>query len=218
MPTERTLPVNLLCAAVVAGVLFSFAGCVAPGRVANLDSELDSLRTSNLALTVERDKLADSLAYIGYVSSGEMDRDVRRLTYEVDRLTYDLASCREGGEVVGRLLVDDIFEPASARLTARGRSRIDSVLASMLTDDTRHFAVVGHSDSSLPGETLSRTYPTNWELAGARAAAVVRHLIDNAGVDTKVISAVSHGDAHPEYSNGTAEGRRRNRRIEFLRR
>ena len=200
-----------------ASLLVLASACVSPTKVVRMDGRLDSLRSANLALTVERNVLADSLAMIDYVWSGEMDRDVRRLQNEVDRLTYDLQSCREGGDVVARFLVDDIFEPASARLTRTGQARIDTVLAGFLTDDLRHISVVGHSDSSQPGATMAQTYPTNWELAGARASAVVRYVIAVRGTDPKEISAVSHGDAHPEFSNGTPDGRRRNRRIEILR-
>ncbi len=200
-------------------VVLGFVGtaCVAPTKVVRMDSRIDSLETANLALLVERNKLADSLAMIEYQSSGEMDRDLRRFRYEIDRLTYDLQSCREGGDLVARLLVDDLFEPASARLTSVGMARVDSVVATFLTDDRRQIAVVGHADNSKPGATLAQTYPSNWELSGARASAIVRHMIERAGIDPRIVSAISHGDSHPEYSNGTTEGRRRNRRIEFLR-
>ena len=196
---------------------FLGTACVAPTTVVRMDSRIDSLESANLALLVERNRLADSLAMIDYQSSGEMDRDLRRFRYEIDQLTYDLQSCREGGDLVARLLVDELFEPASARLTAVGRARVDSVVATFLTDDRRQIAVVGHADNSKPGASLAQTYPSNWELSGARAAAIVRHMIANAGIDPRIVSAISHGDSHPEYSNGTAEGRRRNRRIEFLR-
>jgi chemotaxis protein MotB len=214
---DKVISDGLSASAIALAMLVTASACVSPTRAVRMDSRIDSLRSANLTLTVEKNVLADSLAMIDYVGSGEMDRDVRRLQNEVDRLTYDLQSCRRGGEFVSKLLVDDIFEPASARLTKLGQARIDTVLTRFMTDDGRHVAIVGHSDSSQPGATLGKTYPTNWELAGARAAAVVRYIISSRGIDPKNISAISHGDAHPEYSNGTPDGRRRNRRIEILR-
>lgn len=199
-------------------LLVQASACVSPGRVVQMDGRLDSLRTANLALTVEKNLLADSLASIDYAVSGEMDRDIRRFQNQIDKLTYDLQSCREGGELVARLLVDELFEPASARLTPAGQLEIDELIAGFLTDDTRHIVVVGHADTSPPGASLEKIYPTNWELSAARAAAVVRHMISSGGIDAKSVSVVSHGDAHPEYSNGTPDGRKRNRRIEILRR
>jgi chemotaxis protein MotB len=191
--------------------------CASPQTTLRLDNRIDSLQTANVALTVERNLLADSLALLDYAVSGDFDRELRRAENQVGKLTYDLQSCREGGEMVAQLLVDDIFAPATASLTPEGIARVDAVVAAMLTDDRRHITVVGHADNSKPGGSLAERYPTNWELSAARASAIVRRMVDAGGIDPKRIAAVSHGDAHPEYSNGTADGRRRNRRIEFLR-
>lgn len=212
--------VNLLFAALapLLACLVLFVGaCASPRVTAVLDTRIDSLRIANSVLTAERNLFADSLARLDYAVSGDFDRDLRRARNEIEKLTYDLQSCREGGELVAQLLVDDIFLPASASLTPVGIALVDSVVGSLLTNDLRNITVVGHSDSSKPGGSLAERYPTNWELSAARASAVVRRMVDAGGIDPKRIAAVSHGDAHPEYSNGTADGRRRNRRIEFLR-
>ena len=55
-------------------------------------------------------------------------------------------------------------------------------------------------------------YPSNWELSAARAAAVVR-LLQQQGVDPARMAAVGYGEYQPAYSNRTAEGRQRNRRL-----
>ncbi|MBY4675968.1 OmpA family protein [Marinobacterium arenosum] len=55
-------------------------------------------------------------------------------------------------------------------------------------------------------------YPGNWELSAARAAAVVR-LLTEFGVAPQRLSAVGYGEFRPAYSNRTAEGRRKNRRV-----
>jgi len=55
-------------------------------------------------------------------------------------------------------------------------------------------------------------YPSNWELSAARAAAVVR-LLQRQGVDPARMAAVGYGEFQPAYSNRTAEGRQRNRRL-----
>ena len=62
---------------------------------------------------------------------------------------------------------------------------------------------------------MAQRYPTNWELGAARASSVVRLLAD-AGVSQGRLLAISRGDANPRASNETAEGKRLNRRIEFL--
>ncbi len=55
-------------------------------------------------------------------------------------------------------------------------------------------------------------FPSNWELSAARAAAVVR-LLERGGVSPARLAAVGYGQYQPAYSNRTAEGRQRNRRI-----
>ncbi len=55
-------------------------------------------------------------------------------------------------------------------------------------------------------------FPSNWELSAARAAAVVR-LLQQRGIAPERLAAVGYGQYQPAYSNRTAEGRQRNRRI-----
>ena len=74
--------------------------------------------------------------------------------------------------------------------------------------------VIGHTDDRPIGPALIKQYPTNWELAGARAASVVR-LFDDSGLTAKRMLAVSVADSQPVASNKTAEGRAKNRRIEI---
>jgi chemotaxis protein MotB len=71
--------------------------------------------------------------------------------------------------------------------------------------------VQGHTDD-VP--TRGGAYPSNWELAGARAASVVRILVEQ-GVPPTRLAAVSLGDTQPIASNDTPEGRAANRRIEI---
>jgi chemotaxis protein MotB len=61
---------------------------------------------------------------------------------------------------------------------------------------------------------LAQRYPTNWELAGARAAVVVR-LLARRGIPPTRLVAVSYADTKPVESNAAAEGRARNRRIDI---
>lgn len=64
------------------------------------------------------------------------------------------------------------------------------------------------------GPGLVNRYPTNWELAGARAASVVR-LFAESGLPAARLLAASLADTRPVATNDTPEGRARNRRIEI---
>ena len=67
--------------------------------------------------------------------------------------------------------------------------------------------VAGHTESVGAAES-------NLELSRRRAEAVVAFLKD-AGVDVGRISSVGYGETKPIAPNDTADGRARNRRIEF---
>ncbi len=72
--------------------------------------------------------------------------------------------------------------------------------------------VEGYTDN-IPINTLK--FPSNWDLASARATSVVRALI-NEGVDPARLSAVGYGEFHPVADNQTEAGRFKNRRVILL--
>ncbi|MFN3919287.1 MAG: OmpA family protein [Methylohalobius sp.] len=69
--------------------------------------------------------------------------------------------------------------------------------------------IEGHTDN-VPIQT--REFPSNWELSAARAASVVRRLIQH-GVNPARMAAVGFGEHHPVADNSTEVGRYRNRRV-----
>ena len=84
------------------------------------------------------------------------------------------------------------------------------------TAGSQQVRVEGHSDNMEIGPSLKGVFPTNWELSKARAAEIVRYLIEKGGMDSAKLSAVGYGASRPVASNGTEEGRKKNRRIEVV--
>lgn len=76
--------------------------------------------------------------------------------------------------------------------------------------------VEGHADNMEIGPSLKGHFPTNWELSKARAAGIVRYLVEQGGMDSAQLSAVGYGSSRPVASNATDEGRKKNRRIEVV--
>jgi chemotaxis protein MotB len=116
-----------------------------------------------------------------------------------------------------RMTDDLLYVPGSVELHAKGRAalaKVASQLASMAAQDY-DIDVVGNTDDVPVGPKLAERYPTNWELAAARAAAVVRFL-QELGVDPTKLQAVSAGQYHPVASNDTVAGRAQNRRTDIL--
>lgn len=138
-------------------------------------------------------------AYDGLVADLQAEVETRRA--EAERL-------RKGETFT--LPAEVLFGPGSAELTAEGRGMVTS-LAERLKQGSDGVEVHGHTDS-IP--IRGGPYPSNWELAGARAASVVRLLAD-AGVAAERLVAISHGANDPLAPNETPEDRARNRRIEI---
>ena len=74
--------------------------------------------------------------------------------------------------------------------------------------------IEGHTDTD-PLRPGAR-YETNWELSVARAANVVRHMIEDLGVAPVRFSASGYGEYHPVAPNDTAENKSKNRRVDIV--
>ena len=195
------------------------AGCasqthVAKQNKARLDRRIDSLRTVNDALRGKVATLQDSLTFYDEIFSGQYYRDRRRLLNQIDRLRYYKMVNRDGGKTVRTLQAGELFESASAVLTEAGKQQVGA-LAQLLKEQYpgRTFRVEGHTDSVPVGPGLQEKYPSNWELSAARAAAVLRHLTGEHGMDPSRFSVVGFGPMKPQASNDTLAGRRQNRRV-----
>jgi chemotaxis protein MotB len=196
-------------------------------RVALID-EIEDLRQLREELEMKVEGLDRARSELE-TNLRESEREVARHSEEVEQLrqTYgELVSDLESEVAAGRIEIEQLreglrlnlsqeilFPSGSARLNEQGRAVIAKVAARLAAAPHR-IEVQGHSDDRGISGRLARRYPTNWELAGARAASVVRLLAEN-GVPPQRMSAVSFGEFQPVASNDTPEGRTRNRRIEI---
>jgi chemotaxis protein MotB len=104
-----------------------------------------------------------------------------------------------------------LFAPGQAQLQAESIDALVAV-ARMLAPGDDAIQVEGHTDNVPIASTV---YPSNWELASARASAVVRLFVDH-GVPSPRLAAVSYADNRPVESNDTTDGRARNRRVTLM--
>ena len=105
-----------------------------------------------------------------------------------------------------------LFETGSAVLTERARNTLD-IVAVHLKNVPNHIRVEGHTDDR-PINTVR--YPSNWELASARATEVVRHFTDKHKIPPDKISALGYGEFRPSTANDGEEGRAKNRRVDIV--
>ena len=99
------------------------------------------------------------------------------------------------------------FETGNANLSKDSLAILDNLVGVARRCLAVDIDVAGHTDSVGAAES-------NLELSRRRAEAVVAFLKD-AGVDVGRISSVGYGETRPIAPNDTADGRARNRRIEF---
>jgi chemotaxis protein MotB len=208
---------------------------------AELELERERLEAENRSLTRERVGLSEEVEDLRLSTAAlnqrvqhlerartQLESDLRQRETEIAQLrdTYDgLLADLESEVEAGRIQVeqlrsglrlnlpsDVLFASGSADLN-KGGSKVLTNVASRLKKVSHQVRVEGHTDGQ-PLRGHAR-FASNWELAGARAASVVRWLVD-AGVGAERLSAVSYGEFHPIAPNDTPEGRSSNRRIEIL--
>lgn len=114
--------------------------------------------------------------------------------------------------LVVSLIDTSFFDPGSAKLKPSAFKAIMAV-AGPFRKLKNELRIEGHTDS-IPIHTAQ--FPTNWELSTSRATAVTRFLIDSAHISSTRISAAGFADNKPVASNGTADGRKRNRRVDII--
>ena len=152
-------------------------------------------------------------------AAAQENEDFKKLKARIDALAEQAglegkveSDVRRRGLVV-RLLTDDVFF-ASGDATLKGGSlQLLTQIGRLVDEEARHPVVVeGYTDSQ---PIATSRYPSNWELSGARAAAVVRHF-GTTGINAQRMSLAGHAAQHPIDTNATPEGRARNRRVEIV--
>jgi chemotaxis protein MotB len=112
-----------------------------------------------------------------------------------------------------RLVTDGVlFDSGSAVVKNTGRPTLDEIGRIIATEGAHPVRVEGHTDDQ-PINTSQ--YPSNWQLSGARAAAVVQRM-NGAGVHGKRMSLAGYAAQHPIAGNATPAGRAQNRRVEII--
>lgn len=205
---------RLLCAGVlvVACLALGCSGTQTP--IGRTDRSPDTLRAENARLRAQNRALQDSLQFHRDIASGQYARKRRTLEDHLARLTYELRLLRQGGLTVRVLSTDSLFESASTTLRPEGEDSLQALARQLeRTYPDRQVRVEGHSDDRPLSESLQEQFATNWELSTARAATVVRTLLEMTSLAPRQFAAVGYGSSRPRASNETPGGRRRNRRV-----
>ena len=186
-----------------------------------LAGEKSALETEKAALEARLAQLQEQEKTLGsQLQQHEEEARQSKATY--DGLLGSLKKELEAGQIQVQQMRDGLsvnvaqeilFASGSASLDKSGKEVLQRV-AEQLKQTNYQVVVTGHTDNKPIGAGLVGRYPTNWELAGARAASVVRLFVDSGLPATRLLAA-SMGEIKPAAPNDTAEGRAKNRRIEI---
>lgn len=191
-------------------------------KVKELGARIDRLVADLAAITRDKSKLQGS---IEEMTAALADLEKRRAEAEARvqefrgllsrfRALIDAGKLKVrivDGRMVVVLATDVLFGSGSASLSKDGKAAIVEVAAVLASIPKRAFQVEGHTDA-VP--IASAQFPSNWELAAARAITVTRAMVE-AGLPPERISAASYAEQKPVASNDTPEGKALNRRIEI---
>jgi flagellar motor protein MotB len=125
------------------------------------------------------------------------------------------ANVRRDGDVVRvELPGNTLFEPGTARLRPGAANLITDVAAELArVYPDQMIGIDGYTDND---PVAGGQWRNNHELSIARALSVYDVLISRSRLQGNQLFVTGHGPNHPIVSNATAEGKQRNRRIEFV--
>jgi chemotaxis protein MotB len=181
---------------------------------ADVKKQFDAARAAQAELKAAQDELAKTREDLAK-SSTQKTEDAKLLE-QLRKEAGGNADVKGGEGQITLTMVDKIlFKSGEAALTPQGEQVLQK-FGGVLKNVDKLIEVGGHADNLPVESAVKELYPTNWELAAARATNVVRFLEERVGIKPRRLKAAGFGSHRPVASNKTAQGRAKNRRIEIL--
>ncbi|MEL6868665.1 MAG: OmpA family protein [Pseudomonadota bacterium] len=108
------------------------------------------------------------------------------------------------------------FDVLSAQLSPTDRESLDVLIDQWRGVYNIQISAIGHTDSDRIAARNRHIFADNYALSEARAAAAAQYLADALDVPASAITVRGNGADKPVASNDTADGRKRNRRVELV--
>ena len=197
----------------------AFSGAVLDGGKSMLSAGSSADETAQSSVQPPLPSLRPLTDIQGAKTSKQEEQDFRALKRRIDKLAKEAGlqgkvnvTIRPRGLVI-QLLTDKVFfQSGSANLKPYAKGLVDKIAVVVRGERQHPIVVEGHTDSQ---PISGSQYPSNWELSGARAGAVIRAFTTN-GVTPRRVSGGMYASQEPIDSNSTAEGRAKNRRVEIV--
>jgi chemotaxis protein MotB len=120
----------------------------------------------------------------------------------------------DGETVTFTVLSGVLFASGKAELSKEGKATLKQTAAVIRAQyPGAQIEVRGHTDNE---PIRYSSFKSNWDLSCARAVAVVHYMTETESFDAAQFTTVGYADARPVASNGTPEGRQKNRRAEIV--
>ncbi len=125
------------------------------------------------------------------------------------------AIVRRDGDVIRiELAGSQLFERGGARLLPEAGQLLEQVAETLVRTYPRQIiGIEGHTDSD---PVQSGRWASNHQLSVGRAMAVYDYLVARTRLSPRRLFVAGHGPNHPIVSNGTPQGKERNRRVELV--
>jgi outer membrane protein OmpA-like peptidoglycan-associated protein len=174
-------------------------------------SEADAARAAAQAQADAAKRLADQNAADASAArlarqQAERDRDAAR-----EQLRQQLNVILETRETARGLIInlsDVLFDVDKATLKPGAREKLARISGILASHPDLKIEIEGHADSTGSEEH-------NQRLSESRAESV-RMYFNSQGITKPIVAAVGFGESRPVATNGTAEGRQQNRRVEII--
>ncbi|MDH5648776.1 MAG: OmpA family protein [Gammaproteobacteria bacterium] len=199
----------------------ALSACVSQGKYEQLIMERDNLAEQNEQLSKnineKETKLSLTSEELAAIKAKKKEQEElftklkTELSSELDSQKLTLRQMNTGINV--NLPEDILFPSGSAELRDSGREVLSKV-SEQLNQTSYQVIVSGYTDNVPISGKLTKRFPSNWDLAAARATNIVR-LLEQNNVPADKLIAASYGENRPVADNSTEEGRQQNRRIEI---
>lgn len=160
-------------------------------------------------ITEQQLKMGHGILKIGNLRM--IQTQIRERFKEIGRGEEVQTEITERGLVI-HIMESALFNPGAADLEPRAQELLDLVY-SKVAGLPNHIRIEGHTDDS---PIATPVYPSNWELASARATQVVRYYVTNHDIRPDRISALGYGMYRPIRPNNSIENRAKNRRVDIV--
>ncbi len=185
-------------------------------EAAKTAADLAKAEAERARLAAERERLAAEAARAAAESQAQAARDAalaaeREKAALRDQLRVQLNEILETRETARGLIVnlsDVLFDFDRATLRPGAREKLAKISGIVLAHPGLKTQAEGHADAI-------GTDQYNQQLSERRAESVRLFLVQQ-GISTETIAAAGFGESRPVATNGTAEGRQQNRRVELV--